>query len=69
MCQTFRDLQGLDGAPINFEWKSFPGATALDILHEIQADMQGNHIIPENFSDLIIFMSMFNDITLYKKRK
>ena len=36
MCHTFRELQGLDGEPIDFEWKIFPGATALDLLHEIQ---------------------------------
>ena len=62
-----RELQGLDGDPIDFEWKIFPGATALDILHKIQADLQGKHITPENFSDGIIFMTMFNDIVLEKK--
>ena len=67
MSHTIRELQGLDGEPIDFEWKMFPGATALDILHEIQADLQGKHITPENFSDRIIFMSMFNDIVLEKK--
>ena len=24
MCHTFRELQGLDGEPIDFEWKIFP---------------------------------------------
>ena len=24
MCHTFRDLQGLDGEPIDSEWKIFP---------------------------------------------
>ena len=67
MCHTFRELQRLDGEPIDFEWKIFPGATALDILHEIQTDLQGKHVIPENFSDRIIFMSMFNDIDVEKK--
>ena len=64
MYHTFRELQGLDGAPINFEWKVFPGATALDLLHKIQADVEGKHIV----SDRIIFMSMFNDIDLDKNR-
>ena len=64
MCHSFRELQGLDGEPIDFEWKIFPGATALDILHKIQADLLGKHITPENFSDRIIFMTMFNDIVL-----
>ena len=35
-------MQGLDREPTDFEWKIFPGATALDLLHEIQADLQGN---------------------------
>ena len=39
----------------------------MDILHEIQADLQGKHVTPENFRDRIIFMSMFNDIALEKK--
>ena len=67
MCHTFRELQGLDGEPIDFEWKVLPGPTAFDILHEIQADLQGKHITPEKFSDRIIFMSMLNDIVLNKK--
>ena len=67
MCHTFRELQGLDGKPIDVEWKIFPGAKALDILHEVQADLQRKHVAPENFSDRIIFMSMFNDIVPEKK--
>ena len=66
---TFRELQGLDAEPMNFEWKNFPGATALDILHEIQANLQGKHITPENFSDRIIFMSMFNENCSRQTRK
>ena len=34
MCPTFRELQGLDGNPMDFEWNIFPGAKALDILHK-----------------------------------
>ena len=32
MCLTFRELQGSDGDPIDFEWIIIPGAKALDIL-------------------------------------
>ena len=67
MCHTFRELQGLDGEPIDFEWKIFPGARALNILHRIEADMQGQHITLENFSGRMFFMSMFNDIVVEKK--
>ena len=40
---------------------------ALDLLHEIQADLLGKHVTPEKFSDRIIFLSMFNDIVLEKR--
>ena len=39
----------------------------MGILHKIQADLQGEHVTPENFSDRIIFMSMFNDIVPEEK--
>ena len=67
MCLTFRELQGLDRDPIDFEWKIFLGAKALDILHKFQADLQGKNIRPEKFSDRIIFMSMFDDVELERK--
>ena len=69
MCHTFREMQGLDGEPIDFEWKIFQ---ELQPQHwtpstKIQADSQGKHITLENFSDPRIFMTMFNDIVLEKK--
>ena len=64
---SFSELLGLDGEPIEFEWRIYPGFTALQILHKIQNDLEGAHIEPEEFSDRIIFMSMFNDIDLNKK--
>ena len=67
MLHPFRELQGLHGEPIDFDWKNFPGATALDLLHKFQKDLEGKCITPKNFSDRIISMSMFNDIDLDKK--
>ena len=67
MYPNLRELQGLGGDPIDFEWKIFPGARASDILHKIQADLQGKSVTPEKFSDRTIFMSMFNDIELERK--
>ena len=67
MCSTFRELQGSDGEPIELEWKIFPGFSALELLHTIQKDPEEKRIKPEEFSDTIIFMSMFNDIELEKK--
>ena len=68
MYSSFRQVQGLDGEPIDFEWKNFTGFSASQLLRTIQKDWEGKHIIPENFSDRIIFMSMFNDIELEKRR-
>ena len=67
MYNTFRSLQGLDGEPIEFEWKIPPGFSALQLLHTIQNDLEGKCINPEEFSDRIIFMSMFDHIDLEKK--
>ena len=44
------------------ELEKFPGFTSLQILQEIQRDLAGKNIQPEEFKDRIIFMSMFNDI-------
>ena len=45
----------------------FLRSQSIDILHKIQADLQGKNITPEKFSDRIIFMLMFNDIELERK--
>ena len=47
MCPTFRELQGLDGDPIDFEWKIFLGVKVFDMLHKFQVDVQGKNIRPE----------------------
>ena len=57
-----QDAAGLDGEPIDFEWKKFQGFTTLTILREIQKDLARKKIEPDNFKDRIIIMSMFNDI-------
>ena len=55
--------QRLYGQLMEFEWKIFPGFTAVAILSEIQPMMMGKlQCEPENFTGRIIFMSMFNDI-------
>ena len=51
-----------------YRWRSnwirvdnFPGFSSLSILEEIQPDLEKRHIQPEESTDRIIFMSMFND--------
>ena len=47
---------------MEFEWKIFPGFTAVGILNNILQMMGELRCDPENFTGKIIFMSMFNDI-------
>ena len=58
----YRESDGIDGQPLEFEWMVFPGHTTLEILQEIQALMADLHCEPEQFRGRLIFMSMYNDI-------
>ena len=62
MSDSYGELLGIDGEAIEFEWNILPGFTSLQILQEIQDDSQKWNIEHENFTDRIIFMSMFIDI-------
>ena len=53
----------------NSSTRFFPGFSALRLLETIQKDLEGKRIKPDEFSDRIIFMSMFNDIDMDKKRE
>ena len=57
----YRTLDTIDGEPMEFEWKIFPGFTTLQLcnkVHEFMSKMGE----PEQFQRRIIFMSMFNGI-------
>ena len=56
----------VDGEPIELEWKNFTRFTGLEILCRIQNDLENSHIEPDTNNDRILFMSMFNDIDIYK---
>ena len=58
----FKELNRIDGQPMEFEWKIFPGLTTLGILNQIHQMMGELQCEPENFTGRIIFRSMFNDI-------
>ena len=47
---------------LNSSGQNFPGFSSLSLLQEIQQDLEKRKIQPEEFTDRIIFMSMFNDI-------
>ena len=59
---SYRELLGIDGEPIEFDWNIFQGLISLEILQKIQQDLKDQNIEPKKFEDRIIFMSMFNDI-------
>ena len=57
-----KDLNRIDGEPMEFEWKIFLGFTTLGLLAEIQKMMTELQCELEQFKGRIIFMSMYNDI-------
>ena len=62
-----RELDRIDGEPMEFEWKNFPGFIALQILAEIHNMMTGIRCEPEQFPGRIIFMSVYYDIVWSEK--
>ena len=61
-------MNRIDGKPMEFEWKIFPGFTTLGILEEIQKIMKDLQCEPEQFKDRIIFTSIYNDIVWREER-
>ena len=55
----YREVVSIDGEPVVFEWKIFPGHTTLQLLQEIQITME-EIFLHKKFEDRIIFMSMYN---------
>ena len=55
--------------PSEFEWKIFPGITALGLLEKIQKLMTDPQCETEQFNDRIIFVSMYNDIAWREKKE
>ena len=62
-----RELDRIDGEPMEFEWRNFTGFTTLQILAGIQNMMAEIQCEPEQFPRWIILMSMYNDIVWGEK--
>ena len=62
MSYAMAEFLGINGEAIEFEWNIFQGIPSLEILRRIQDDLSKKKIEPEQFTDRIIFMPMFNDI-------
>ena len=48
---SYQDAVGVDGEPIEFEWKHFPGFSSLSILKETHQDLEKRKIQPEKFTE------------------
>ena len=66
-CQSYRDYDGISGEPTEFEWNIFPGFTTLQLYGKVTDLLSRSGETPENFTGIILFMSMFNDISCDKK--
>ena len=59
----YRALYRIDGEPMELEWNIFPGFTTLQLCNKVREFLSNMSTEPENFTERIIFMSMFNDIS------
>ena len=59
--QEYRNLDRIEGEPMEFEWNIFPGFNTLQLSQEIKELLLRLYETPENSTGRIIFMSMFND--------
>ena len=51
MSASYKELLGIDGEPIEFEWNILPGFSSLQLLQKIQNDLRERNIEPEKFTD------------------
>ena len=61
--QEYRNLDRIDGEPMEFEWNIFPGFNTLQLSQEVKELLLRLGERPETLKGRIIFMSMFNDIS------
>ena len=65
--KSYRDYDGINGEPTEFEWNIFPGFTTSQLYGKV-TDLPSNlGVTPETFTGRILFMSMFNDISCDRK--
>ena len=61
--QEYRDLDRIDGEPMEFEWNIFPRYNTLQLSREVKSLLLRLNETPENFKGRIIFISMLNGIS------
>ena len=65
--QSYRDYDGINGEPTEFECNIFPGFTTLQLCGKVTDLLSSLGETPETFTGKIIFMSMFNDVSCDRK--
>ena len=61
--KSYRDYDGINGEPTEFEWNIFPGFDTLQLCGKVTDLLSDLGQAPETFTGRILFMSMFNDIS------
>ena len=65
--QSYRNFDGINGEPTEFEWNIFPGFDTLQPCGKVKDLLSRLGETPETFTRRILLMSMFNDISCDKK--
>ena len=65
--QSYRDIDGINGEPTEFEWNIFPGFTTLQLCGKVTDLLSSLGETPETSTGRILLMSMFNDISCDRK--
>ena len=65
--KSYRDYDGINGEPTEFEWNIFPGFDTLQLYGKVTDLLSRIGETPETFTGRILFMSMFNDISCDNK--
>ena len=65
--KSYRDCDGFNGEPTDFEWNIFPRFTTLQFCGKVTDLLSDLGEAPKTFTGRILFMSMFNDISCDRK--
>ena len=65
--ESHREYDGINGEPTEVEWNIFQGFTTLQLCGKVTDLLSRLGETPETFTGRILFMSMFNDISCFRK--
>ena len=65
--KSYRDYDGINGEPTEFEWNIFPGFATLQLCGKVNDLLSRLGEAPETFTGIILFMSMPKDTSCDRK--